>query len=187
MPHIDLRTDLFGITSLLDYRPQAAGPLCDLTHLLLRGPSTLTEAERELIATYVSYLNDCIFCSNAHGAAVCELSGGFEKTVRNLKDILITPDLSEKMKALLLLAGSVQNGGTIVTKNNVESARMAGATDLEIHDTVLIAALFCLYNRYVDGLHTTTPSESAYYAALAKRITTRGYRKPENGYQALEF
>ena len=76
MPHIDLRSDLFGITSLLDYRKEAAGPLCELTQVLLRGESTLTESERELIAAYVSYLNECSFCTAAHATASCLLPSG---------------------------------------------------------------------------------------------------------------
>lgn len=186
MPHIALRSDLFGITSLLDYRPQTAAPLCELTHLLLRGPSTLTEAERELIATYTSYLNDCAFCQTAHGAATCQLPGGSMEQINAVKNDLDSAPLSDKMRALLHIAGKVQQSGRAVTAGDTEAAREAGATDLEIHDTVLIAALFCLYNRYVDGLASVTPTEPAFYEALGKRITSRGYTMPPNGYQPLK-
>ena len=187
MPHIALRADLYGITSLLDYRPQTAGPLCDLTHLLLRGPSTLTEAERELIATYVSLLNDCAFCAAAHGAASCQLPGGSPELIEAARHHFSSAPLSEKMKTLLHIAGKVQQGGQFVTAKDADAAREAGATDLEIHDTVLIAALFCLYNRYVDGLATVTPADPAFFEALGRRITTRGYTMPENGYHALLY
>lgn len=186
MPHIALRSDLFGITSLLDYRPQAAAPLCELTQVLLRGPSTLTEAERELIATYVSQRNDCNFCSAAHGAAVCHLPGGDAEQVEGLRQDLNAIPLSDKMHALLRLAGKVQESGRAVSYADAEAARQAGATDLEIHDTVLIAALFCLYNRYVDGLGTVAPADPAFYTALGRRITTRGYVMPADGYKKLE-
>lgn len=186
MPHIALRSDLFGITSLLDYRPQTAAPLCELTHLLLRGPSTLTEAERELIATYTSYLNDCTFCQTAHGAATCQLPGGSMEQISAVKNDLDSAPLSDKMRALLHIAGRVQQSGRAVTAGDAEAARQAGATDLEIHDTVLIAALFCLYNRYVDGLASVTPAEPAFYEALGTRITSRGYTMPPNGYQPLK-
>ena len=66
------------------------------------------------------------------------------------------------MKALLEIAALVQAGGKMVTPVAIDTARAAGATDVEIHDTVLIAALFCLYNRYVDGLATVTPSDPAF-------------------------
>jgi uncharacterized peroxidase-related enzyme len=187
MPHIALRTDLFGITSLLDYRRQSAGPLCELTHLLLRGPSTLTEAERELIATYVSYRNDCTFCSTAHGAATCQLPGGSRELLEAVQLDLTTAPVSEKMYTLLHIAGKVQQSGRSVTIEDADSARQAGATDMEIHDTVLIAALFCLYNRYVDGLATATPADPAFYEALGQRITTRGYTMPASDYQPLQY
>lgn len=186
MPHISLRSDLYGITSLLDYRQQTAGPICELTHLLLRGPSTLTEAERELIATYTSHLNDCTFCQTAHGAATCQLPGGSIEQIEAVKNNLGTAPLSDKMRVLLHIAGKVQKNGRAVTAADTEAARQAGATDLEIHDTVLIVALFCLYNRYVDGLATATPDNPAFYEALGQRITTRGYTMPPNGYQALK-
>ncbi len=185
MPHITLRPDLFGITSLLAFRPESAAPLCELTQVMLRGPSTLTEAERELIATYVSQQNDCTFCAAAHGAATCRLPGGDIAQVEAVQHDTATAPVSDKMRALLHMAGKVQQGGRAVLASDAEHARAAGATDLEIHDTVLIAALFCLYNRYVDGLATRMPDDSAYYDALGQRITTRGYTMPTNGYQPL--
>lgn len=182
MPHIALRTDLYGITSLLDFRKEAAAPLCALTQTLLRGPSTLTESERELIAAYVSHLNDCAFCHQAHAAAACMLPGGSDDI---LYSDIHSMQLSDKMKSLLALAGKVQQGGDKVLPEDIEAAKTCGASDLEIHDTVLIAALFCLYNRYVDGLATIAPSDPVFYEALAKRITGRGYVMPTDGYHAL--
>jgi uncharacterized peroxidase-related enzyme len=178
MPHIELRTDLAGITSLLDYRRQTAGPLCELTQLLLRGPSTLTEAEREHIATFVSKGNDCTFCATAHASAACILDGS-----RGEPDAMHSP----KMLSLIHIAGKVRSDGRLVTAEDADHARKLGATDLEIHDTVLIAALFCLYNRYVDGLATVTPADPAYYDALGQRITTRGYLMPDEAYQPLNI
>ena len=185
MPHIALRPDLFGITSLLAYRPQTAAPLCELTQVMLRGPSSLTEAERELIATYVSGQNDCIFCTAAHASATCQLPGVDAELVAAVRRDVATAPLSDKMRALLQIAGKVRQGGRAVSMTDADTARAAGATDIEIHDTVLIAALFCLYNRYVDGLATRTPDDPAYYDALGQRITTRGYSMPSNGYQPL--
>ncbi len=186
MPHIELRSDLCGITSLLDYRKASAGPLCELTQLLLRGESTLTEAERELIAAYVSYLNECSFCTAAHSTAACLLPGGNASLIETMKYDAQEMNAGDKIKSLLKIAAKVQQGGPHVTPNDVDVARSNGATDMEIHDTVLIAALFCLYNRYVDGLATVTPENPSYYEALGKRITTRGYQMPGDGYQPLK-
>lgn len=184
MPHIQLRTDLYGITSLLDYRKETAAPICELTDLLLCGESTLTKAERELIAAHVSRLNDCNFCSAAHAAVTCRLEAGGEEPFSNNIDAI---ELSDKMKTLLQIAGKVQKGGNHVTQNDIDAAKEKGTTDKEIHDTVLIAALFCLYNRYVDGLATAVPANPAFYDVLSKRIAGRGYKMPENGYHALQL
>lgn len=187
MPHIPLRPDLYGITSLLDFRPETAAPLCKLTQLLLRGESTLSEAEREMIAAYVSSLNECIFCSTAHTAATCLLPGGRETGIEPLQSDLEALDVSDKMKCLLRMAAKVQKNGNQVTQEDINIARQSGATDLEIHDTVLIASLFCLYNRYVDGLATLTPTDPDFYATLGTRISTRGYLMPEDGYHATDY
>jgi uncharacterized peroxidase-related enzyme len=185
MPHIDLRPDLFGITSLLAFRPETAAPLCELTQVLLRGPSTLSEAERELIATYVSQRNECVFCATAHASATCHLPGGDAALVAAVRENLDTAPVSEKLRALLRIAGQVQESGRAVRAEDVALAKVHGATDVELHDTVLIAALFCLYNRYVDGLGTALPEAPGYFDALGARITTRGYSMPPNGYQPL--
>jgi uncharacterized peroxidase-related enzyme len=186
MPHIPLRNDLYGITSLLDYRKETAAPLCALTELLLRDKSTLSESERELIAAYVSYLNQCTFCFSAHSTAACLLPGGDQSLIEHMKENIGVMEVSEKMLALLNIAGKVQQSGKNVHQLDIDEVKSKGATDLEIHDTVLIAALFCLYNRYVDGLATTTPKDPAFYQALGMRITTRGYAMPQDGYQALQ-
>ncbi len=185
MPHIDLRSDLYGITSLLDYRKEAADPLCELTQLLLRGESTLTESERELIAAYVSSLNECNFCTAAHASASCLLPGGDASNIKSAIRGIDEMDASDKIKSLLKLAAKVQQSGLSVKMEDANEARKSGATDTEIHDTVLIAALFCLYNRYVDGLATRTPDNPLYFEVLGKRITSRGYNMPEDGYHAL--
>jgi uncharacterized peroxidase-related enzyme len=149
MPHIALPEGLPGITSGFAFRPETAKPMRELAHVLLHGPSTLTGGERELIATYVSSQNDCYFCQTSHGAAAAAHLGQNSGLVDKVKRDFLQSPISDKLKALLVIAGQVQKGGKHVTAESVESARQQGATDLEIHDTVLIAAAFCMYNRYV--------------------------------------
>ena len=185
MPFINLPEHLPGITGLLEYRRDTAEPIRELTQFLLRGPSTLTEGERELIATIVSYHNECRFCTTAHTAKVDQLLGECDTTEKIKKDIE-TSSVSEKMKALLTIAKQVQQSGKNVTHESIERAKKAGATDVEIHDTVLIAALFCLYNRYVDGLGTLEPDNPDYYKTLAKRLATNGYKRLPEGYDHLK-
>jgi len=74
-----------------------------------------------------------------------------------------------------VIAGKTAQGGKHVTTGDVERARAQGATDLEIHDTVLIAAAFSMFNRYVDGLATFTPSDPALYDEMAVEIVANGY------------
>lgn len=185
MPHIPLEDHLPGITGLLEYRKDSAQPIRELTQLLLRGPSTLTEAERELIATIVSHGNECKFCATAHTAAADKLLGECDTTQAIKNDIESAP-VSEKMKALLVIAKQVQQSGKAVTEESIKRAKNAGATDIEIHDTVLIAALFCLYNRYVDGLATRLPDTNEYYHTLAERLVTNGYKRLPQGYDHLK-
>ena len=185
MPHINLEDHLPGITGLLEYRKDSAEPIRELTQFLLRGPSTLTEAERELIATIVSHANECKFCTTAHTAAADKLLGE-TRTSEAIKSNIESAPVSEKMKALLIIAKQVQQSGQAVTGESIARAKNAGATDIEIHDTVLIAALFCLYNRYVDGLGTRLPDTDTYYDSLAERLVTNGYRRLPEGYDHLK-
>jgi uncharacterized peroxidase-related enzyme len=175
MPHITVDENLPGIRSLMAFSPQTAAPMGDLANLLLRSNEGLSMADRELIATYVSYLNDCFYCQQSHGAiAVCYLQGDNE-LVEQVKKDYESADIPAKLKALLAIAGSVQKGGKYVTESQIEAAKKQGATDKDIHDTVLIAALFCMFNRYVDGLASYTPTDLSTYPLRAKQIAERGY------------
>jgi uncharacterized peroxidase-related enzyme len=180
MAYIELNNRLPGITGLLENRIDTAAPIRELTQIILRGDNTLTELERELIATIVSYKNQCRFCTNAHAATVIALGGTNELLDKVYHDLENAP-LSEKMKALLVIGSKVQEIGKAVLPEHVNRAKKAGAADKEIHDTVLIAALFCLYNRYVDGLGTYCPEDPAYYQRLAARLVTIGYDRPKDG------
>jgi len=185
MPYIAVEEHLPGITGLLEYRKDSAEPIRELTQFLLRGPSTLTEGERELIASIVSHNNACKFCTSAHTAAV-ELLLGECETAQKVKEDIETAPVSEKMKALLTIAKQVQQSGKNVTTQSIDRAKKAGATDIEIHDTVLIAALFCLYNRYVDGLATVTPVDPGFYKGLADRIVHHGYTRSPEAYEQMK-
>jgi uncharacterized peroxidase-related enzyme len=177
MPHINLNKNLPGMRSLLAFRPEIADPMGELANQLLRIADGLSMAERELIGTYVSYLNDCFYCQHSHGAiAVCYLDGNAELVEQITRDYT-QASISDKLKALLSIAGSVQKGGKFVTPEQIEAARELGATDMEIHDTVLIAAAFCMFNRYVDGLASYTPSDLSSYPLRAQQVAERGYGK----------
>ncbi|MEI9922022.1 MAG: peroxidase-related enzyme [Bacteroidota bacterium] len=179
MPHINLPENVPGIRSLAMYRPETGQHLYALAQVLLRDDSPLTPAERELIATHVSARNNCMFCMSSHAAAAREL---FDEQ-RDVVDCVIqnkdTDLLTDKMKALLNIAGKVQVSGKSVTQKDIDEARAAGANDRDIHDTVLIAATFSLFNRYVDGLATLTPTDQKEYEPMGKRLATLGYVVPQ--------
>ena len=176
MAHINLLKDLPGIRGPMAFRPETAKPMNELAEILLRDDNnTLSRGDRELIGAYVSSLNDCFFCQNVHGALAqhymeCDMQ--FIDDIK--KDFQLTP-ISKKLKTLLAIAGSVQKGGKFVTKDQIDSAKKEGATDKEIHDTVLIAASFCMFNRYVDGLATWAPANRQIYIERAKRRAEEGY------------
>lgn len=175
MPHIPVSPEVPGIRGLMSFRPATAKPLQDLAETLLRGPSSLTRGERELIAAVVSTRNDCTFCASSHAAiAAAQIDGGKDVVEAARRDPAHAP-ISDKMKALLAIAEQVQRGGKHVEDGHVASARSAGASDVEIHDTVLIAAAFCMFNRYVDGLAAITPTDPRAYEAMAELIVKNGY------------
>ena len=176
MAHIALPEGLPGISGGFAFRPETAKPMRELAHMLLHEPNGLTAGERELIATYVSSQNECYFCETSHGAAAaCHL--GTDDVVRQVKSNFEDAPISPKLKALLTIAGKVQRDGKLVTAKDVDHARREGATDIETHDTVLIAAAFCMYNRYVDGLNTWQPHNAGMYAEMGKHLAEHGYLK----------
>jgi uncharacterized peroxidase-related enzyme len=163
--------------SLLQARPETAGPITDLAQTLLHAPNSLSRGDRELIGAYVSALNDCTFCCTSHSAiAACHLKDQslVEAVLRSPEEAPVTP----KLKALLTIAARVQQSGRAVRSEDVERARREGATDTEIHDTVLIAAAFCMFNRYVDGLAAWTPTDAEGYRQRAQHVAEHGYATP---------
>lgn len=178
MAHIQFPVDLPGILGPLSFSPETAKPLMELAHALLaKETPTLNRAERELIASYVSYLNGCVFCFEAHGAAADEHYGtpGWARSVWHDGSLA---KLSPKMRALLVIAGKIQGAPREVSHQDVLLAKRAGADDAAIHDAVLIASAFCMYNRYVDGLATKQPPMGdAVYRERGHVIATQGYQR----------
>lgn len=174
-PYITIPEGLPGIRGPLSLRPDVAKPLSALAEVVMRAEHTLSRGERELIAGYVSHLNNCYFCDMAHSSVAqhyLECSADFMNTV---KSDFNRADISDKFKAFLAIAGSVVKGGKHVTTEQVEKAKALGASDLEIHDVVLIAAMFCMFNRYTDGLNTWSPIDPEFYTTRAQQVARDGY------------
>lgn len=175
MAHIKVNPELPGIVGLLDFRKETAKPLNELAEVLLRGPSSLSSGEREIIASYVSGLNNCHFCQSSHGAAAATHLGLDMSLLEDIRAGVVKTDISPRLRALLAIAAKVQQSGLKVTPEDIGAAREQGATDVEIHDTVLIAAAFCMYNRYVDGLGTWAPRETEAYKPMGQLLANVGY------------
>lgn len=179
MAHIKVPEGVPGIRSLVMFRPETGKSLYELAQVFLRNESPLTPAERELIAAHVSNRNNCVFCASSHAAAARELFGENKEVVDCVIDDLDSAPVSPKLKALLNIAGKVQVSGRNVLPEDVAEARKLGANDRDIHDTVLIAATFSMFNRYVDGLASLTPTDPKVYEEMGKRMSTLGYVLPK--------
>ena len=175
MPHIKLPEGAPGITGPMIAYPETQTHLSGLAEALLRGPSSLTSAERELIAAYVSSGNECYFCTQSHAAAARvhfdEQRGVVDQVLANLQAAPVSP----KLKALLKIADKVRRDGRLVQAEDIDQARALGADDKAIHYTVLIAAAFCMFNRYVEGLGTWAPKDPAAYEESGIRLAKVGY------------
>jgi uncharacterized peroxidase-related enzyme len=176
MAWIDLQNDLPGIRGPMIYRPDTGAILNDLAEALLHDENnSLSRGDREMIGAYVSSENDCFFCQNVHGAMAQHYYKADMPFIDSVKKDFQSADISAKLKSLLAIAGSVQKGGKSVTQDQIENAKKLGATDREIHDTVLIASAFCMFNRYVDGLNTWAPEDRQVYVDRAPMRARDGY------------
>ena len=175
MPYIDTKNNIPGIRGLMQFRPDAAIALNQFAQVLLADDASLSKLDRELIASFVSSRNECTFCMTSHGAIAAHHTGGTYELVEAVWRDYKSAPISEKLKALLNIADHVSKGGLYVTPGDIEAARDQGANDLDIHDTVLIAAAFCMFNRYVDGLGATTPHDPAFYEIIGKQRAEEGY------------
>jgi uncharacterized peroxidase-related enzyme len=173
--HIPLPEGAAGIRALFAFRPEPARPMADLANILLHAPNSLTAGEREIIAAYVSSLNACAYCLDSHAAIASWHFGSDEEFVRSVVADPKTALISDKLKALLDIAARVQQNGALVRDVDIERARQHGASDTEIHDTVLITAAFCMFNRYVDGLAAGTGADPASRRERARLVAEQGY------------
>ncbi|MFJ6676992.1 carboxymuconolactone decarboxylase family protein [Actinosynnema sp. NPDC091369] len=185
MPHVTMPAEAFpGTPGLMQYRMETGTPLSELAEVLLRNANSLTRSERELMAAYASSLNDCFFCTTTHGEMSAQQSDDPDARalVRKVLADLDSAPVSPKLKALLRIAGAVQESGRAVTPDLVAVAREHGATDTEIHDTVLIGAAFSMFNRYCDGLAAVVPEDPASYVPMAAMIIRDGYSMCARGH-----
>ncbi|MEV6321277.1 carboxymuconolactone decarboxylase family protein [Nocardia sp. NPDC051787] len=174
-PFIDVPGDLPGIRGLFAFKPETGAALSEFAQTLLRGSSPLSPGERETIAAYVSSRNKTYFCTQSHAATAAVLVEGGRDAIDAVIDDVESAAIDPKLRALLRIADKVRQSGLDVTHEDVENARAAGAKDEDIHDAVLVAAAFCMFNRYVDGLATIAPRERSTYEQIGQLLATAGY------------
>ena len=175
MPYIDTKNEIAGIRGLMQFRPEVAVVLNQLAQVLLAEEASLSKRDRELIASFVSSRNSCTFCMTSHGAIAAHLPEGNQALVEAIWNDFKTAPIDDKLKALLQIADKVARGGLHVTPGDIAAAKDTGASDMDIHDTVLIAATFCMFNRYLDGLGATTPDDPGFYEIIGKQRAAEGY------------
>jgi uncharacterized peroxidase-related enzyme len=175
MPHIPVAKDSPGIFGLFQFRPETAVPMLELCEVLLRDDNSLSRGEREMIAGYVSQGNSSEFCREGHFTiAAIQMEDG-RNVVRAVRAMPDEAPISDKMKALLRIAEKVRTDGKTVLEADVNAARAAGASDVEIHDAVLISAAFSMFNRYVDGLDAIIPEDPNFHDVVGQRVVAQGY------------
>jgi uncharacterized peroxidase-related enzyme len=175
MPYIALPPGQPGIRGPMVAFPEAAIALNQIAETLPVKDAGLARWERELIAAYVSFRNDCRFCYLSHKAFARELAEPDEQAA--IDRFFVSDDDSEfrpVLKKLLSVAEAARKKED--TEAAIDAARQAGADDSVIHDTVLISAAFCMFNRYVDGLGTECPPENdPHFFAAARHVARHGY------------
>ena len=169
--------DIASMAALNNYRPDVYAILGPLGEYLLHTPTLgLSCADREIIAAFVSSLNGCAYCEAIHSAiATVHLGSNMRELIENIKHDYTSSHISPQLKALLAIAEQVQKGGKNVTAEAVAKAKACGANDDDVHDTVLLAAAFCMFNRYVDGLGTCMPEDQDEVEKMAPAIAEMGY------------
>ncbi len=152
--------------------PATAAPLLDYHEALMRGDSSLTVGERELIAAYVSGLNSCTYCFGVH-QVTAETFGISEETMSALVEDVETAPVEERMRPLLRYVGKLTRTPAQVTPREAQAVLDAGWDEQALHDAVSVCGLFNLMNRLVDGLGVTAGGD--YFDLSGRRLAETGY------------
>ncbi len=153
--------------------PETNRPLLEFHEALLRGPSSFTEAEREMIAAYVSGLNGCRYCHGVH-TATAERLGVPQGAIAALLAGDPKADIPAKMRPVLELAAKLTERADGLTKSDVDAVFAAGWNGEGYYHLVATVALFNYMNRLVEGLGIEL--DQAYVDVAAQRLADRGYR-----------
>ncbi len=148
--------------------PETAGPLAAYTQAVMRGPSPFSVAERELLAAYVSGLNDCGFCQGVHTATAARF-GVDAGLLGSLLAELPTEAVREALRPVLAYVRTLTLTPSRLSWADAQAVFAAGWDDRALHDAVMVCGLFNLMNRFVDGLGIR--ADQQFYAAAADQLS----------------
>ncbi|MEE8370981.1 MAG: peroxidase-related enzyme [Sphingomonadales bacterium] len=172
MAYLENLPEEAAMKELYEAYPDVSKPLGAYTQAVMRGPSPLSEGERELVAAFVSGLNACNYCFGVHSAVakVFGVEPGLLEAI--IEDVDAAP-VAERLKPLLHYARKLTLAPASVGEGDVAAIRAAGWGDDALFSLVSVAALFNLYNRLVEGAGLEAPE--GYFAVAAERLTTIEY------------
>ncbi|TBR11813.1 MAG: peroxidase [Rugosibacter sp.] len=153
--------------------PELTNPILDYHEVLLRGPSPLSIAERELIAAYVSGVNNCGFCHGAH-TATAEACGIGKGLVKEFLADINHPELSEKMRPILSYVRKLTEVPSSITVEDVAAVFNAGWNEQALHHAIHVCALFNFMNRLVEG-HGIEALSPVISEQLGRQLRDQGY------------
>lgn len=159
---------------LVFYRPDFYGSYAKkFTHAAMRGPADWSVGDRELMAAFVSKVNECAFCVGAHTATASQAYRDEAKVQAVLTDVDSAP-IEEGLRATLRMLDKLTRTGT-VNADDMRAVLSAGVTPRQIEDALAVCAAFNTTNHLADAFGFELPSPAG-FAAGAKFLLKRGYR-----------
>lgn len=168
------RHPVLDVVKLVKYRPDFyGGPMSAVTQEAMRGPSTWSVGDRELMAAFVAKTNQCEFCTKAH-TAVAERAYSNGKTVSAFLSDTDAATIEEPLRATLLMLRKLKREHT-VDADDMRAVLAAGASRQQIEDALAVCFSFNMIGRLADAFGFSVPGPDAFEAG-AKYLLARGYR-----------
>jgi alkylhydroperoxidase family enzyme len=169
------RQPVLDVIKLVKYRSEFYGvPMQRVTHEAMRGPSTWSVGDRELMAAFIAKTNKCEFCTKAHLAVA---QGAYHRDGKMVPDFLADLDteaIEEPLRATLLMLGKLTREHT-VEADDVRAVLAAGASRQQIEDALAVCFSFNVIGRLADAFGFLVPGPKAFETG-AKYLLVRGYR-----------
>jgi alkylhydroperoxidase family enzyme len=168
------RQPVLDVIKLVKYRADFyGGPMGAITQDAMRGPSTWSIGDREMMAAFVAKSNHSDFCTKAHSAVATAAYRNGEKVSAVLSDP-DTASIAEPLRATLLMLGKLTREHA-VDADDVRAVLAAGASHKQIEDALAVCYSFNVIGRLADAFGFFVPGPKAFEDG-AKYLLTRGYR-----------